>query len=59
MAGKRLDAALAERGLAESREKAQALIMCGIVSWTDRRPSRRHGRIGRGDIEVRGARSPM
>lgn len=31
MAGKRLDAALAERGLAESRAKAQALIMSGIV----------------------------
>ena len=34
MAGKkRLDVLLTERGLAESRQKAQAIIMAGQVFW--------------------------
>ena len=38
MAGKkRLDVLLTERGLAESRQKAQAIIMAGQVFWEGRR----------------------
>ena len=38
MKATRLDRLMVERGLAESREKAQALIMAGEVWWTGRRP---------------------
>ena len=37
MKGKRLDVALVERGLAESRQKAQACIMSGIVYVNDKK----------------------
>ena len=37
---KRLDVLLVERGLAESRAQAQALIMAGLVPGTRRRASR-------------------
>ena len=38
MAGKkRLDVLLTEQGLAESRQKAQAIIMAGQVVWEGRR----------------------
>ena len=38
MAGKkRLDVLLTEQGLAESRQKAQAIIMAGQVFWDGRR----------------------
>lgn len=38
MAGKkRLDVLLTEQGLAESRQKAQAIIMAGQVFWEGRR----------------------
>ena len=34
---KRLDVLLTERGMAESRQKAQAIIMAGQVFWDDKR----------------------
>ena len=37
MAKKRLDVLMVEQGLAESRQKAQALIMAGQVFIGDRR----------------------
>ena len=37
MAKKRLDVLVTERGLAESRQKAQAIIMAGQVFWEGRR----------------------
>lgn len=36
-AKKRLDVLLTERGMAESRQKAQAIIMAGQVFWADKR----------------------
>ena len=55
----RLDVWLAEQGLAESREKAQALVMAGRVR-VDGRPAtkpgtrRARGRRGRGGRRVPG-----
>ena len=51
----RLDVALAERGLAESREKAKALIMAGIV-YVNNQKSDKAGNTVKSDdiIEVRG-----
>ena len=34
---KRLDVLLTERGMAESRQKAQAIIMAGQVFWDGKR----------------------
>ncbi len=70
MKGTRLDVALVERGLAESREKAQALVMANRVR-VDGAPARKPGqpvredagievlagpeRVGRGGLKLEGA----
>ena len=47
MAKQRLDVAVFERGLAPSREKAQALIMAGqIISTVKRSPKRVQRKAG-------------
>ncbi|MEJ5366634.1 MAG: TlyA family RNA methyltransferase [Desulfosoma sp.] len=55
----RLDKLLAQRGLAPSREKAQALILAGCV-WVDGQPVTQSGRKVRDDarIEIRGRDHP-
>ena len=52
----RLDVALTEKGFAESREKAKALIMSGIV-YVNNQKSDKAGTTVKSDdlIEVRGA----
>ena len=51
---KRLDLALFEQGYAESREKAKALIMSGIVYVNDQKENKAGRKIKDGDIiEVR------
>ncbi len=53
---KRLDIVLFERGFAESREKAKALIMSGIVYVNDQKELKAGRDIKQGDtIEVRGS----
>ena len=55
MAGSRLDSRLAELGLAESRSRAQALVMAGSVrvnGATERRPDRRVGAEDRLELEA-------
>ena len=53
---KRLDIVLFERGFAESREKAKALIMSGIVYVNDQKEIKAGRDIKPGDIiEVRGS----
>ncbi len=54
-AKKRLDVALTEKGLAESRQKAQALIMAGEVYVNDRRVDKAGTQVREDDhLEVRG-----
>jgi 23S rRNA (cytidine1920-2'-O)/16S rRNA (cytidine1409-2'-O)-methyltransferase len=55
MARTRLDLALVQRGLAETRERAHALILAGAVSVDDRaatRPSQPIGSEARIDVRV-------
>lgn len=56
----RLDVALFEQGLAESREKAKALIMAGIV-YVNNQKSEKAGNMVKPDdvIEVRGKKCPF
>ncbi len=57
--GKRLDAALAERGLCASREKAQALILSGVVFVNNQRADKASRQVLPEDtVEVRGAPHP-
>ncbi len=52
---KRLDVLLTERGLAESRQKAQAIIMAGQVFWQGRRMDKAGASVPEdADLEVRG-----
>jgi 23S rRNA (cytidine1920-2'-O)/16S rRNA (cytidine1409-2'-O)-methyltransferase len=56
---KRLDVALAERGLAPSRQRAQALIMTGSVHVNDRRVDKPGHRVAESDrIAVKYAQLP-
>ena len=56
----RLDIALTQRGLAESREKAKALIMAGQVYLNDRKELKAGASVKPDDeIEVRGNRNPF
>lgn len=56
MAGKkRLDVVLAEQGLAESRQKAQAIIMAGQVFWDGKRMDKAGASVPEtAQLEVRG-----
>mgnify|MGYP000671122125 CR=1 FL=1 len=56
MAGKkRLDVLLTERGLAESRQKAQAIIMAGQVFWEGRRMDKAGASVPEeAHLEIRG-----
>ena len=55
MAKKRLDVALTELGLAESRQKAQALILAGEVYVDGQRVGRAGAPVGpEAKVEVRG-----
>ena len=57
--GRRADLLLVERGLAESRAKAQALIMAGCVYSTSRRIAKAGEIVGEGEpLEVRGQDHP-
>ena len=57
---KRLDVALFERGFAESREKAKALIMAGQVFVNDRKVTKSGETVKEGDcLEVRGDKLPF
>lgn len=59
MARTRLDVALVERGLAETRAAAQRLIMAGLVFSNDRRLDKAgHGVDGDAPLEVRGQPHP-
>ena len=59
MKGKRLDVALVELGLAESRQKAQACIMSGIVYVDDRKVDKAGFPVGeQAKVEVRGKTMP-
>ena len=52
---KRLDVLLTERGLAESRQKAQAVIMAGQVFWQGRRMDKAGASVPEdAELEVRG-----
>lgn len=54
-AKKRLDVYLVEQGLAESRQKAQAIIMAGQVFWQDKRMDKAGAPIPEGaQVEIRG-----
>ena len=54
-ARKRLDVLLTERGLAESRQKAQAVIMAGQVFWQGKRMDKAGASVPEdAEIEVRG-----
>ncbi|MBE7008780.1 MAG: TlyA family RNA methyltransferase [Ruminococcaceae bacterium] len=56
---KRLDVALVERGLAETRQKAQATIMSGIVYVNDQKVDKAGFAVAEGaEIEVRGNTLP-
>jgi 23S rRNA (cytidine1920-2'-O)/16S rRNA (cytidine1409-2'-O)-methyltransferase len=58
-AKQRLDQALVERGLAESRTKAQALILAGLVFSNERRLDKAGANIAADQpLEVRGADHP-
>lgn len=55
MAKLRLDVLMTERGLAESRQKAQAIIMCGQVYVNDQKQTKAGAPVNAEDrIEVRG-----
>lgn len=55
----RLDTALVGRGLAISREKAQAMIMAGVVFLNDRRANKASEPVKEGDaVEIRGPSNP-
>ena len=55
MAKKRLDVLMVEQGLAESRQKAQALIMAGQVFIGDRRYDKAGATVDEtARLEVRG-----
>ena len=54
---KRIDRLLVERGLVETREKAQALIMAGNV-LIDEEPAAKAGMTGREDANIRLKRAP-
>lgn len=55
----RLDVALVERGFAPSRERAQALIMSGVVFLKGQRADKASLKVLPGDaVEVRGAQNP-
>ena len=56
MAGKkRLDVLLTEQGLAESRQKAQAIIMAGQVFWDGRRMDKAGASVPEtAQLEIRG-----
>lgn len=55
----RLDALLVERGLAPSREKAQALILAGLVVVDDHRAAKAGQRVPeRAEVRVKGAVCP-
>ena len=55
MAKKRLDVAMTEQGLAESRQKAQAIIMAGLVYVNDQKVDKAGAPVAEGAvIEVRG-----
>lgn len=57
---KRLDVALFERGFAESREKAKALIMAGQVYVNNRKALKSGDTVKEGDcLEVRGGKLPF
>ncbi|HPE16004.1 MAG TPA: TlyA family RNA methyltransferase [Oscillospiraceae bacterium] len=59
MAGKRLDMALCERGLAESRARAQALVMEGVVFVDGQRAVKAGTAVpDAAHIEVRGRANP-
>lgn len=59
MAKKRLDVALTERGLAESRQKAQAVIMAGQVYVNGQKVDKAGAPVGEdAQIEVRGKALP-
>lgn len=59
MAKKRLDVCLTEQGLAESRQKAQAVIMCGLVYVNGQKADKAGFPVGESDrIEVRGPTLP-
>ena len=52
---KRLDVLLTERGMAESRQKAQAIIMAGQVFWQGKRMDKAGAPIPEGaQVEIRG-----
>ena len=54
-ARKRLDVLLTERGLAESRQKAQAIIMAGQVFWQGKRMDKAGASVPEdAELEVRG-----
>jgi 23S rRNA (cytidine1920-2'-O)/16S rRNA (cytidine1409-2'-O)-methyltransferase len=58
-AKQRLDLALVERGLAESRAKAQALILAGLVFSNEKRLDKAGTDVAAGQpLEVRGAEHP-
>jgi 23S rRNA (cytidine1920-2'-O)/16S rRNA (cytidine1409-2'-O)-methyltransferase len=59
IAKQRLDAALVERGLAESRTRAQALILAGLVFSNERRLDKAGAAVAADQpLEVRGAEHP-
>ncbi|WIM14261.1 TlyA family RNA methyltransferase [Enhydrobacter sp.] len=59
MAGKRLDIALVERGLAQTRTAAQRLVMAGLVFSNDRRLDKAGQSVGdETPLEVRGQPHP-
>ncbi|MBR5533682.1 MAG: TlyA family RNA methyltransferase [Ruminiclostridium sp.] len=52
---KRLDVLLTERGMAESRQKAQAIIMAGQVFWDDKRMDKPGASVPEdANLEIRG-----
>ena len=57
MSKRRLDVLLVDRGLAESREKAQALVMAGQVT-VDERPAPKPGTLVAEDADLAVARGP-
>jgi 23S rRNA (cytidine1920-2'-O)/16S rRNA (cytidine1409-2'-O)-methyltransferase len=59
VAKKRLDVVITEQGLAESRQKAQAVIMAGQVYVNDKKTDKAGAPVAEGDrIEIRGKTLP-